>query len=101
MLLSTLREHRLSNVRLVLTSPSPGSDPQERDPPTLEAWERLDQVLYKLGGQALGRGETLTFQIASVVTSTKEALADLMPRFNQIGICKRIPPSSYAAYLVM
>ena len=56
----------------------------------LEAWERLDQVLYKLGCQAQGRGETLTFKIASVVASTRQALVDLLPRFNRIGICEGI-----------
>jgi len=88
-LLSTLRAHRLSNVLMISGRPSsPDPDPQECDPLVLEAWERLDQILYKLGGQAQARGETLTFQSASVVT--KETLAELLPRFNQIGICEKI-----------
>jgi len=54
------------------------------------SWGRLDQVLYKLGDQARGRGETLTFQIASVVAFTKQTLADLLPRFNETGISEGV-----------
>ena len=85
-LLSTLREHRVSNIRLVALSPSP--DPRGCGLPVLEAWECLDQILYKLGGQAQGRGETLTFQSVSV--ATKEHLGELLPRFNRIGICEEV-----------
>lgn len=66
-----------------------------------EGWGCLDQVLYRLGGQALGRGETLTFQIVSVTASTNEAPVDLMPRFNQIGICEGVAANSSSAHLVM
>jgi len=55
-----------------------------------ESWGRLDQVLYKLGGQAQGRGEILTFQIASVVALTKQTLAGLLPRFSETGISEGV-----------
>jgi len=84
-LLSTLREHKLSNIRLV------ADNPQVYDLPALvESWERLDQVLNKLGGQARGRGETLIFQIASIVAFTKQAIAALLPRFNETGVCEGV-----------
>ena len=85
-LLSSLREHQLSSVRFVPKPdyPFPGLDPRE-----LMAWEHLDHILYKLGGQALARGEilTFTFQSPPFTANTKGTLVELLPRFDQIGIC--------------
>ena len=75
------------NIRLVAgNTPFSGPDPRECD----LSWERLDQVLYKLGGRAQGQGETLTFQLASGVAFTKQALAGLLPRFSETGICEGV-----------
>ena len=63
-----------------------------RSPLDPEAWERLDQILYKLGGQAQGRGDALTFRCVSVVAPTGKALAGLLPQFNRIGACESIVP---------
>lgn len=67
-------------------------DDRERNPLGMRAWERLDQILHELGVQAQGRSEilTFTFQSDSLVTATNEALARLLPRFNEVGLCKRV-----------
>jgi hypothetical protein len=88
-LLLTLREHQLSTIRM---DPFPGLDAQERDLLEPKTWEHLDQILYKLGGQAQARGRilTFTFQSASLPVAPKDTVAKLLPRFNQIGICEGI-----------
>lgn len=93
-LLLTLRQHQLSSIRLTAPSQSPflRLELLECNPPEMRAWERLDQILHKLGVQAEGRGEILTFTFNSglLVATARDSLADLLPRFNRVGICERI-----------
>lgn len=93
-LLLTLQEHMLLSIRLTAKSQPPSLRPDlgEQNPPEMRAWERLDRILYKLGAQAQGRGEILTFTLASdsLIAATRESFVKLLPQFNQIGICERV-----------
>lgn len=73
-----------------LQPPSIRSGGRRRLHPKRGAWEGLDQILRKLGVQAQGRGETLVFTSNrdSSVAETEESLVELLPQFNQIGVCK-------------
>ena len=66
-------------------------DAQERDLLELEAWECLNQILYRLGGHAQARGGLLTFTLqSSSAVVPKGTLAKLLPWFNQTGICEEV-----------
>jgi hypothetical protein len=54
----TLREHRISSIRLIAALASSSLfDVVEKGPSVMEAWERLDQILYDPGVRAQGRDE--------------------------------------------
>lgn len=64
-LLLNLREHQLLSIRMV---PFLCFDAQERDLLELKAWECLDRILYRPGGQARARGGILTFTLQSALS---------------------------------